>query len=150
MKDKPLYHTIAEKLAQQIDAGKYPPGSRLPAERELAEQFNVSRVTIREAEIALQAVGRIVIKTGSGVYVRETEDELNRTFPEISAFEVTEARALFESEAAALAAGRAPPPRHGPRGHDRAPPNRRMDGPRADDPRAAVIRGFDTRRASRA
>jgi len=104
LKDKPLYHTIAQKLGRQIDAGKYPPGSRLPAERELAEQFGVSRVTIREAEIALQALGRISIKTGSGVYVEESSSGQNGIFPEISAFELTEARALFESEAAALAA----------------------------------------------
>ena len=104
MKDKPLYHTIAHKLAQQIDEGKYLPGSRLPAERELAEQFGVSRVTIREAEIALQALGRISIKTGSGVYVEESPSGGVGAFPEISAFELTEARALFESEAAALAA----------------------------------------------
>ena len=105
MKHKPLYHTVAKKLAQQIDDGKYPPGSRLPAERELAEQFGVSRVTIREAEIALQALGRITIKTGSGVYVDEDPAERERTFPDITPFELTEARALFESEAAALAAG---------------------------------------------
>ena len=91
-------------LAQQIDSGKYPQGSRLPAERELAEQYGVSRVTIREAEIALQALGRIRIKTGSGVYVEQAAPDRNRSFPEISAFELTEARALFESEAAALAA----------------------------------------------
>lgn len=105
VKDKPLYHAIAEQLAQQIDSGKYPPGSRLPAERELADQFNVSRVTIREAEIALQALGRITIKTGSGVYVMESLPDRDGEFPDITAFEVTEARALFESEAAALAAG---------------------------------------------
>lgn len=104
MKEKPLYHAIAKELGQQIDSGKYPPGSRLPAERELADQFGVSRVTIREAEIALQALGRITIKTGSGVYVEETRNDRDRVFPEITAFELTEARALFESEAAALAA----------------------------------------------
>lgn len=104
MKEKPLYQTIADKLAKQIGAGKYPPGTRLPAERELADQFGVSRVTIREAEIALQALGRITIKTGSGVYVEESTADQNRGFPDITAFEVTEARALFESEAAALAA----------------------------------------------
>lgn len=104
MKSKPLSHEIAEMLARQIDAGIYPLGSRLPAERELAEQYGVSRVTIREAEIALQALGRIRIKTGSGVYVEETAPDRERAFPEISAFELTEARALFESEAAALAA----------------------------------------------
>lgn len=105
MKDKPLYHAIAEQLVQQIDNGAYPVGSRLPAERELAEQFGVSRVTIREAEIALQALGRITIKTGSGVYVEKAGSDQFKAFPEITAFEVTEARALFESEAAALAAG---------------------------------------------
>ena len=104
MKDKPLYHSIADKLAQQIDDGKYPPGSRLPAERELAESFGVSRVTIREAEIALQALGRIRIKTGSGVYVEDSPPDQGAGFPVITAFELTEARALFESEAAALAA----------------------------------------------
>ncbi len=104
VKDKPLYQTIADNLAQQIESGKYPPGSRLPAERELAAQFDVSRVTIREAEIALQALGRISIKTGSGVYVEETVADEERDFPEITAFELTEARALFESEAAGLAA----------------------------------------------
>lgn len=104
MNDKPLYHSIADKLTQQIDDGKYPPGSRLPAERELAESFGVSRVTIREAEIALQALGRIRIKTGSGVYVEDSPPDQGTGFPFITAFELTEARALFESEAAALAA----------------------------------------------
>lgn len=104
MKEKPLYQSIADKLVEQIDNGTYLPGSRLPAERELAERFGVSRVTIREAEIALQALGRISIKTGSGVYVETAAAEQEQCFPEISAFEVTEARALFESEAAALAA----------------------------------------------
>ena len=103
-KDKRLYHSVAEKLEKLIDDGVYTPGSRLPGERELAEQFGVSRVTIREAEIALQAVGRIAIKTGSGAYVLESDVHLNGGLPEVSAFELTEARALFESEAAALAA----------------------------------------------
>lgn len=104
MKDKRLYHSIAEKITRLIDEGVYPPGSRLPGERDLAEQFDVSRVTIREAEIALQAVGRIRIKTGSGVYVLDSSAQANGGLPAVSAFELTEARALFESEAAALAA----------------------------------------------
>lgn len=48
-----LYQTIAAKLRKLIEDGEFPPGSRLPGERELAERFGVSRVTIREAEIAL-------------------------------------------------------------------------------------------------
>lgn len=104
MKDERLYQTIASKIRKLIDEGSFPPGSRLPAERELAEQFGVSRVAIREAEIALQAVGRIKIKTGSGAYVLDAQSTHNGALPNVSAFELTEARALFEAEAAALAA----------------------------------------------
>ncbi len=105
MKDKRLYHSVADKIKKLISDGAYPPGSRLPGERELAVQFGVSRVTIREAEIALQALGYISIKTGSGVYVLDHAKAANGGLPNISAFELTEARLLFESEAAALAAG---------------------------------------------
>lgn len=99
-----LYQTIARKIEELIEAGVYPPGGRLPGERELAENLGVSRVTIREAEIALQAVGRLEIKTGSGVYVTKDYSGTSESLPDASAFEVTEARLLVESEAAALAA----------------------------------------------
>ena len=104
MKDRRLYHSVAKKILKLIESGVFPPGSRLPGERELAEKFAVSRVTIREAEIALQALGHIRIKTGSGVYVLKTKEPDNAGIPDISAFELTEARLLFESETAALAA----------------------------------------------
>ncbi|MEM1261315.1 MAG: FadR/GntR family transcriptional regulator [Pseudomonadota bacterium] len=102
MTDGRLYHAVASKITDMIETGAFPPGSRLPGERELAEQFGVSRVTIREAEIALQALGRLQIKTGSGVYVQT--DTRGSALPDASAFELTQARLLFESEAAALAA----------------------------------------------
>ena len=104
MKDKRLYHSVADKIKKLIKDGEYPPGTRLPGERELAERFDVSRVTIREAEIALQALGYVNIKTGSGVYVLDPAGQGSEGLPDISAFELTEARLLFESEAAALAA----------------------------------------------
>lgn len=104
MKDKRLYHTVADQILELISNGTCPPGSRLAGERELAERFGVSRVTIREAEIALQALGHVKIKSGSGVYVLDQDDSKNNGLPSVSAFELTEARALFESEAAALAA----------------------------------------------
>jgi len=104
MSSKRLFQSVAEQIACLIDEGAYPPGTRLPGERELAEKLGVSRVTIREAEIALQAVGRLEIKTGSGVYVSEKKPLVGDALPEASAFEVTEARLLVESEAAALAA----------------------------------------------
>lgn len=99
-----LFQGIADKIVAMIEEGELAPGARLPGERELAERFGVSRVTIREAEIALQAIGRIEIKTGSGVYVAEQPRAGAGVLPEVSAFELTEARALFEAEAAALAA----------------------------------------------
>ena len=79
-------------------------GSRLPTERELSERFKVSRPTIREAIIALEAKEQVSVKTGSGVYVlggNLMNDNFSR---EISAFEILEARVLLEGEAAALAA----------------------------------------------
>ena len=104
MGEKRLFHSVAEQITDLIKEGVFPAGARLPGERELAERFGVSRVTIREAEIALQAIGRIEIKTGSGVYVCEKQPGDDNQLPDVSAFELTEARSLFESEAAALAA----------------------------------------------
>lgn len=104
MADRRLFQDIVEQIVDLIDEGAYPPGSRLPGERELAEKFGVSRVTIREAEIALQAMGRVKIKTGAGVYITEPERAQGAALPSVSAFELTEARSLFEAEAAAIAA----------------------------------------------
>jgi GntR family transcriptional regulator, hexuronate regulon transcriptional repressor len=102
MADRRLFQNVAEQIMEMIQAGEFPPGSRLPGERELAERFGVSRVTIREAEIALQAMGKVRIRTGSGVYI--TDACADEDLPSVSAFELTEARSLFEAEAAALAA----------------------------------------------
>ena len=102
--EKRLYRGIVDKLLQLIDSGDYPAGGRLPPERELAERFSVSRPTIREAIIALEVLNRVQVKTGSGVYVLPPTSSHNGVDPSISAFELTEARALIEGEAAALAA----------------------------------------------
>ena len=99
-----LYHRVANEITTLIDQGTWPPGTRLPGERVLAEKFDVSRVTVREALVSLQTLGRVEIRTGSGVYVREDEEPESGLLPEASAFELTQARMLIESEAAALAA----------------------------------------------
>jgi DNA-binding FadR family transcriptional regulator len=103
MKNRRMFWKIVEKIEALIDSGLYPPGSRLPPERELAETFGVSRPTIREAIIALEVRQRVEVKTSSGVYVLETEKE-KQSSVSVSAFELTQARALVEGEAAALAA----------------------------------------------
>jgi len=99
-----LYRDVVDKMLGLIDSGKYPVGGRLPPERELAEQFEVSRPTVREAIIALEALERVSVKTGSGVYVIEHPDLGGNAYQNISPFELTEARALIEGEAASLAA----------------------------------------------
>lgn len=104
MTDNRLYQRVANQIIELIDSGAFPPGSRLPAERDLAEKFGVSRVSVREAAIALQAQGRLQIKPGSGAYVQAGSGLLGRGLPKAGPFELTEARALFEAEAAALAA----------------------------------------------
>lgn len=98
-----LFWGIVDKIEALIDSSMYSPGSRLPPERELAETFDVSRPTIREAIIALEVRGKVEVKTGSGVYVLKSVNQLNSQ-NKVNAFEVTQARALIEGEVAAIAA----------------------------------------------
>ncbi|CAL1692639.1 Glc operon transcriptional activator [Brevundimonas subvibrioides] len=103
MSEQRLYQSVAASIRAMIESGEFPAGSRLPGERDLAERLGVSRVTIREAEIALEAQGWIAIRTGSGVYVLQ-RTESAASLPNVTAFDLTAARAIIEAEAAALAA----------------------------------------------
>ena len=100
-----LYQKVAASVASGITAGRYEPGARLPSERDLAEEYGVSRPTVREAMIALEIRGLVEARPGSGIYVTNAPTEAGPG-PEldIGAFELTEARRLFEGEACALAA----------------------------------------------
>lgn len=110
-----LYRQIADQISRLIDSGECPPGARLPAERVLAEQLNVSRPTVREALIALEVEGRVEIRGGAGVFVLErTEVPVGTvpnsgTMPVPGPFEVLFARDLIEPDVAALAAKNATP-----------------------------------------
>jgi GntR family transcriptional repressor for pyruvate dehydrogenase complex len=101
-----LYRRLADQIAAEIEAGKYKVGERLPTERELADAFGVSRPTLREALIALEMLGMIEARHGLGIYVTRAQLPVTaQTYDfEIGAFELIEARRLFEGEAAALAA----------------------------------------------
>ncbi len=101
---KRLYISVLDQISNLIRSGEFPIDSRLPTERELAERFNVSRPTIREAIIALEAKGEVEARAGSGVYVRQNRSIIDDFTNGISAFELLEARVLLEGEAAALAA----------------------------------------------
>lgn len=73
---------LARELVQQVRAGRWTAGSRLPSERELARQFKVSRTAVREALKALQLAGEIETRPGEGSFVTgschdaEAQDEL--------------------------------------------------------------------------
>ncbi|KPF86654.1 FadR/GntR family transcriptional regulator [Novosphingobium sp. AAP93] len=99
-----LYQDLARSLTEELASGAYPVGARLPAERELAVKHGVSRPTVREAIIALEVQGLIEVRVGSGAYVRRLPGSEDLPGFNVSAFELTEARLLFEGEAAALAA----------------------------------------------
>jgi len=116
-----LYRMIADQIAARIKAGDFPAGGRLPAERELAEQLQVSRASVREALIALEIEGYVDVRVGTGVFVcppREdgkyqeaaqpvAADSVEAT--DIGPFDLLETRLLIEPECAALAAQKASP-----------------------------------------
>lgn len=102
-----LYERVAAELAASIASGLYAVGRRLPAERELAQMFSVSRPTVREAIIALELDGLVEVRTGSGVYVLARHPKGGKPgATDVGPFELLEARHGFESEACALAAVR--------------------------------------------
>ncbi len=109
---------IAARITKDITEGVLVPGQKLPAERELAERFKTSRLSVREAYRALEEMGLITIKRGAGggAFIAELDHQpvarslalmlrLGRT----SLHELTEARVLLEPPIARLAARRASP-----------------------------------------
>jgi len=101
-----LYRQIADQIAALIRRGEYRPGARLPPERDLAARLGVSRPSVREALIALEVVGFVEVRVGSGVYVADARRSARRPAlpPDSGPFELIDARRLVESECAALAA----------------------------------------------
>ena len=93
-KEARTYKKVLAQMLEMIHTGVFPAGGRLPPERELAERFDVSRPTIREAIIALETLEYVEVKTGSGVYVIENSRMTSGTYDDVSAFELTESRAL--------------------------------------------------------
>ncbi|MGF1513545.1 MAG: GntR family transcriptional regulator [Elainellaceae cyanobacterium] len=65
----PLHISISEQLREQIEAGQYQPGDRLPSEHQLMKTFDVSRITVRQAIANLTAQGLANSHQGKGVFV---------------------------------------------------------------------------------
>jgi GntR family transcriptional repressor for pyruvate dehydrogenase complex len=103
-----LYQQIADQLRGLIRNGQFPPLSRLPAERDLAQQLGVSRPSLREALIALEIEGSVEIRTGSGVYVCVSPDKVADATRPLgdSPSELMEARRVVEGAIVVLACAR--------------------------------------------
>jgi len=68
-----MYQQVAEHLAARIEAGELAPGSKLPPERDLAEQYGVAYNTMRSAMEILRDRGLVVTMHGRGTYVAERD-----------------------------------------------------------------------------
>lgn len=108
-----LYESIVQQIQQLIKNGELKPGQKLPPERSLAEELNVSRTSIREALRALEMMGYLESKVGvgGGTYVKEIS--LNNIISPFSQVllqndefivELLEVRLFLELEVSRLAA----------------------------------------------
>jgi GntR family transcriptional repressor for pyruvate dehydrogenase complex len=110
-----LYEQIVEQIEQSVQKGDLKPGDQLPAERELAEQFGVSRTAVREAVKALREKGLVEAYPGKGTFItsgssnpmRQSLDRMMRSAQVDATSSLVEVREILEPEIAALAAVRA-------------------------------------------
>jgi GntR family transcriptional repressor for pyruvate dehydrogenase complex len=65
-----LHEAVAEQLRDAVLDGRFPAGSKLPPERELAAEFRVNRTSVREAIKVLEGLGLVHVRQGDGVTVR--------------------------------------------------------------------------------
>ena len=121
MEIKPIRRTsISDQVSMQIKQlildKDWKPGERIPSETELAELFGVSRVSVREALLKLNAIGLLESRFSGGNYVREVGADiyLNAIIPAAyvssnSLLELLEFRQVMEAKQAGLAARKAKP-----------------------------------------
>lgn len=103
--DARLYRVVADRIRRIIRQASIPAGARLPSERAMSAQLDVSRQSIREALIELELRGEIEVRNGSGAYVTASAAaEARVAGPIPRPFEVLAARRLIEPEVAAQAA----------------------------------------------
>ena len=109
-----LYEQIVQQIERSILKGALKPGDQLPAERELAQRFGVSRTAVREAVKALSEKGLVEAYTGRGTFVtdgtsrvvKHSLDLMLRIGQQEGSTFLAELRQILEPEIAALAAQR--------------------------------------------
>ena len=120
---KPVYRTVKtsrlfEQIVQQVEdsitSGQLKPGDQLPAERDLAQRFGVSRTAVREAVKTLREKGLVEAYSGRGTFItngtsqamRQSLDLMIRINQQEGSAHLAELRQVLEPEIAALAAPR--------------------------------------------
>ncbi|HSH89774.1 MAG TPA: FadR/GntR family transcriptional regulator [Ramlibacter sp.] len=103
-----LSDTIYGQLLEEIMAGRFSAGDRLPTENQLAQRFAVSRPVVREALQRLQTDGVVIARQGSGTYVQRSPSqrvaELTSEHSLHEVLQVMELRIAIEELSAKLAA----------------------------------------------
>ena len=103
-----LYEDVGERLGEFVRESNMKPGDQFPPERELAQKLQVSRTSVRQSFVVLQALGFVDVRQGEGVFLRRTRGfgdslanllERRRRLPD-----VLEAREALEVKLAELAA----------------------------------------------
>jgi GntR family transcriptional repressor for pyruvate dehydrogenase complex len=110
-----LYEQIVQQIEESILNGSLKTGEQLPAERELAQQFGVSRTAVREAVKALREKGLVEAFSGRGTFItngtsqsiRQSLDRMLKIGQPEGSLQLAEVRAILEPGIAALAATRA-------------------------------------------
>jgi GntR family transcriptional repressor for pyruvate dehydrogenase complex len=110
-----LYEQIVQQVEESIHKGAMKPGDQLPPERELAQQFGVSRTAVREAVKALREKGLVEAYPGRGTFItdgtsysmRQSLDRMLRVGQAEGSGFLAEVREILEPEIAAMAATRA-------------------------------------------
>jgi len=112
-----LYEQIVQQIEDSILTGVLKAGDQLPAERELAQQFGVSRTAVREAVKALREKGLVEAYSGRGTFItngtsqaiRQSLDRMIKIGQPNGFMQLVEVREMLEPEIAALAATRIEP-----------------------------------------
>lgn len=73
----PLYRQLADLLMARIRSGEYPPGTPIPSEHSLAQEYGIGRPTARQATDWLVRRRLLMRKRGSGTYVRDDQHEID-------------------------------------------------------------------------
>jgi GntR family transcriptional regulator len=82
----PLYLRVQERIRAAIETGVLKPADALPGERDIAEAFNISRVTVRKAIAGLVEKGLLIQRQGSGTFVASAAPKVEQPLSRLTSF----------------------------------------------------------------